>query len=433
MSFKISELNAFSNAKLGTSDDAIANISGNGGKIVQKNEYYGGIGKIFRLPRAKAANNAVRTELLRALGKAFGIDGVGNNSAGKTTFSQKFMDRLSELLGDDFKRDDFGIARDGTVKSGKPLTQRRIKAILKRATLVGQSDHRDYSCEATKAKYDYVSAKIESFPKNSCVHSHFALVKKIMGFIETELPNLITDNYMFDRSKPVSMQNKAGDIHVTDNKGQVSLRPLLKVDDVRAYLEERLGVQVHINDNIIQGKRNVLIDALENPWRQILDYVNKVLKTFVLESLDMFIEAESKGVEGNFADAIGGVCLEARTNFLMNFKATYLLDSGPATLHDATMSLEKCMGQEIKLLIEHEPDDSKKTWNNVAARVKEKLVGEVRPICTAEVTKEKNGEISSVKYKPVLDIDGKPVVREITEEDIDEIGEAVMATIIDGV
>ena len=95
----------------------------------------------------------------------------------------------------------------------------RIKAILKRATLVGHSDHQDYSCEATKAKYDYVSAKIESFPKNSCVHSHFALVKKIMGFIEAELPSLITDNYMFNRSKPVSMQNKAGDIHVTDNKG----------------------------------------------------------------------------------------------------------------------------------------------------------------------------------------------------------------------
>ena len=432
MSFKITALSAFSNANLGTSDNAIANVSDNGGKIVRKNTYYGPIGKIFRLSGAKAANNAVRTELLRALGNAFGIEGVGNNSAGKTTFSQKFMDKLSELLGDAFNRDDFGIARDGTVKSGKPLTQRRIKAILERATLVGQSDHQDYSCKVIKAKYDYVSAKIKSFPENSCVHSHFALVKKIMGFIETELPNLITDNYMFDRSKPVSMQNKAGDIHVTDNKGQVSLRPLLKVDDVRDYLEKRLGVQVHINDNIIQGKRNVLIDALENPWRQILDYVNKVLKTFVSQSLDLFIEAERKGVEDNFADAIGGVCLEARTNFLMGFKANYLLDSGPATLHDSTMSLEKCMGLEIKLMIEHEPDDDKKTWDNVAARVKEKLVGEVRPICTAEVTRDGEGDIVSVKYKPVLDINNQPVVREITAEDIDEIGEAVMATIIDG-
>ena len=93
MSFKITALSAFSNANLGTSDNAIANVSDNGGKIVRKNTYYGPIGKIFRLSGAKAANNAIRTELLRALGNAFGIEGVGNNSAGKTTFSQKFMDK----------------------------------------------------------------------------------------------------------------------------------------------------------------------------------------------------------------------------------------------------------------------------------------------------------------------------------------------------
>ena len=46
---------------------------------------------------AKKANNAVRTELLRALGKAFDLEGVGNNNYGKLTFSQKFMDKLSEL------------------------------------------------------------------------------------------------------------------------------------------------------------------------------------------------------------------------------------------------------------------------------------------------------------------------------------------------
>ena len=59
---------------------------------------------------AKKANNAVRTELLRALGKAFDLEGVGNNNYGKQTlsqipflsqplqtFSQKFMDKLSEL------------------------------------------------------------------------------------------------------------------------------------------------------------------------------------------------------------------------------------------------------------------------------------------------------------------------------------------------
>ena len=431
MSFKISELNAFSDARLGTSNRAIANV-GSGGKIVRNNTYYGFIGKAFRLSGAKAANNAVRTELLRALGKAFDLDGIGNNIEGKTTFSQKFMDKLSELLGPAFKRDDFGVGADGTVRSGKPLTQRRIKAILDRATLVGKSTHLDYSCEATKAKYDYVDKKIKLWPKNSSIHSHFAMVKKIMDFIEAELPTLLTDNYTFDRSKPVSELNPAGKIHIVDDDGEISLRPLLKIDDVRAYLEKRLGVHVHINDNIITGKMNVLIDALEDPWRQILDYVGKVLKTFVSESLDLYIEAEAKGIEKKFGNAIGGVCLEAKTNYLMSFKSNYLLESGPTAVHDKTMSLEKCMGKEITLLIEDEEDDNKKTWKNVAARVKEKLVGEVRPICTAEVSLDDDGEISNVKYKPVLDINNQPVVREITEEDLDEIGEAVMATIVLG-
>ena len=104
MSFKISELNAFSKATLGPSDNAIAIVTG-GGRIVQKNTYWTWVGKIFRMSGAKNANNAVRTELMSALGRAFDLDGIGNNSEGKTTFSQKFMDRLSELLGDDFKRE----------------------------------------------------------------------------------------------------------------------------------------------------------------------------------------------------------------------------------------------------------------------------------------------------------------------------------------
>ena len=431
MSFKISELSAFSNAKLGTSDNAIANVNGSG-KIARKNTYYTWVGKIFRMSDAKKANNAVRSELLRALGRAFDLEGVGNNGEGKATFSQKFMDRLSELLGPDFKRGDFGIAPDGTVKSGRPLTQRRIKAILERAKLVGKSDCKDYDCDAMQFKYDYVDKKTQSLPEDGRVRTRLALVGKVMGFIKTELPRLITDNYMFDRNQKVSELNPAGYVHKFDKNGEEYLVPLLKIDDVSNYLLDRLGISLHINDNIINGKRNVSIDGLEDPWRQILDYVGKVLKTFVSESLDLYIEAEAKGMEEKYPNAIGGACMEAKIENLMNFKCTYFLESGPAALHDTTMSFETCMGKEIQLLIEDEEDDSKKTWENVADRVKAKLVGEVRPICTAEDTRDKDGDITNVKYKPVLDLNGQPVVREIREEDLDEIGEAVMATIILG-
>ncbi len=55
----------------------------------------------------RAANNAARTEFLRSLGNAFGLEGIGRNDKGVTTFSKDFMDKLEKLLGPDFKRDAF--------------------------------------------------------------------------------------------------------------------------------------------------------------------------------------------------------------------------------------------------------------------------------------------------------------------------------------
>ena len=432
MNFKISELSAFSSAKLGTSDNAIANVSDNGDRIVQKNTYYGKVGWIFRRSGAKAANNAVRTELLCALGRAFDLEGVGNNSAGKTTFSRKFMDRLSELLGPEFKRDDFGIGDDGIVDSGRPLTQRRIKAILNRATLVGRAKNEDFDIKAAQVKYDYVSSKIKSLPEDSRIREHFDSVKKLMDFVQNELPTLLTGNYMFDRNKPVDELNPAGYLQKIDEDGNPSISPLLKIDNVRAYLVDRLGEHFHIPENIVPGK-HTLIDDLDDPVGQITTYVGNVCKSFITASLDLYIDAEAKGKLDKFSNALYGVCLEAKTENLMSFKFTHLPDEGEAVaLHDKTMSLEKCMGREIELLIADEEDDDKKTWANVAARVKEKLVGVVRPICTAEVERDDEGDITKVTYRPVLDINDHPVVREITEQDLDEIGEAVMATIIEG-
>ena len=43
------------------------------------------------------------------------------------------MNRLEECLGAAFKREDFGIDANGVVKSGKPLTQRRIRAVCNAA------------------------------------------------------------------------------------------------------------------------------------------------------------------------------------------------------------------------------------------------------------------------------------------------------------
>ena len=137
MSFNISALNTFRNVNLG-GDNAIANLNGEGG--IKKNKELGNfIGRMFRLPTTKANNNAVRAELLRSLGQAFGLGGVSERD-GKLHFSADFMARLESILGRDvLKTGDFEIGADGSVTSGKPLTQRRITAIVNKAVQEGKS------------------------------------------------------------------------------------------------------------------------------------------------------------------------------------------------------------------------------------------------------------------------------------------------------
>ena len=68
-----------------------------------------------------------------------------------------------------------------------------------------------------------MSKKIEQLPEDGEVRKRFDLVKKIMDFNKKELPRLITDNYMFDRSKEVSELNPA-DI---DNIGEAVMATIV--------------------------------------------------------------------------------------------------------------------------------------------------------------------------------------------------------------
>ena len=126
MAIDINALGAFRSAA-NWNREAVANLDGDG--IASHGLYEGKLKAAFstRAQDVKDANNAVRTALLKALGNACGLDhGEGDR------FSDDFMDRLQQLIGKDFKRDDFGIDSNGQVKSGRPLTARRINAILAR-------------------------------------------------------------------------------------------------------------------------------------------------------------------------------------------------------------------------------------------------------------------------------------------------------------
>ena len=146
------------------------------------------------------------------------------------------------------------------------------------------------------------------------------------------------------------------------------------------------------------------------------------------------------------------VCLEARTNAIATYRLNKLPleDAGPAAApgnapvaapvavpvatHDKTQVLNQCMGREITALMTADP--SIERWDQVADRVKANLVGSIRPIDvpvkTGEIEDEFGEKVTTYKFEPLLDNEGKPVVREITAEDVDRLGEAVMSTILNG-
>ena len=124
--FDASKVAMFRNVPL-ADDDSMANLGGKQG-LKSAGLYTGIWSSRSRTAAQKAANNAVRTELLKSLGQAFRLSGM-KEDGGKVRFSKDFMDKLESYLGAAFKREDFGIGADGTVSSGKPLTQRRILAV----------------------------------------------------------------------------------------------------------------------------------------------------------------------------------------------------------------------------------------------------------------------------------------------------------------
>lgn len=184
--FNPNALSMFSGVNFGN-DNAIANLGGDD-KLVQKDKLGLFLWKPFRSDDTENRNNAVRTELLKALAQAFGLEGVTEHD-GKTMFSDEFMNRLSDLLGPAFKRGDFGI-KDGIVASGKPLTQRRITAIFKAAATVKAET--PYDAKTYLAKVDSLEDVLKTKDSNAQTTitglDYAQSFKLTIAFIENDLP-----------------------------------------------------------------------------------------------------------------------------------------------------------------------------------------------------------------------------------------------------
>ena len=431
-------LGAFRNVNFGNAD-AIANLK-QGGGVEQNGKLGSFLGKMFRSSATKANNNAVRTELLKSLGQAFGLSGM-SEAGGKTTFSAEFMAKLEGILGRDvFKAADFKIGRDGTVSSGKPLTQRRIQAIVNKAVVASRGQ---YDAGVYRTKLDSINAKIATMPEGPgtkvAMQDHFAAVGKLIDFMDKELDGLFDENFTYNPQKDQEGDNVPY-VMVSKLGGKYEQKPLKSIGMVTQYVKDFTGKLFHIQENILAGVKNIAqLSDLDDPPEQITAYLKRAMTEFVMASIDTYLDADKAGKLDGYQSVITHAwpCIEGKTSGITEFRLANLpledahpaagpaeVNVGAVATHDKNQPLNQCIGREISAL------DAKgvkfESWKDVAAAVKQNLIGTIRPIDVPV----KDGD--GWKFELLRDEKGQPVVREITEEDIDRLGEACMEAILLG-
>ena len=276
--FNPQALNAFAKFNVGN-NNAIANL-GEDGNLVQKDA----LGFMrFRLPSTKERNNAVRTELLKALGNAFSIDGVTERD-GKTRFSAQFMNRLEEILGPEvFKREDFGL-EGGEVASGKPLTQRRITAIVKAACAKSELG---YDATAYSAKVDAIADALNNkdpnAPSTIAGRRYVNSMRRTIAFLENDLEG-------FDAACPdIDDLDKIKSFIVTKTK--LFIYP----EEITSFLE-RANALAKPGEDPVEGKRE--------RRAQIKTFLIDMLQTTVKTAVDIFLKAIEAGKFDDCMDVV---------------------------------------------------------------------------------------------------------------------------------
>ena len=445
-----SALNIYRNAAF-ADVKTIINNDGNG--IKANGVYSGALSALSRSTEEKAANNAARSEFLKALGRAFNVAGM-TEADGKVTFSKDFMTRLEKILGAEFKRSDFGINANGEVTSGKPLTMRRVQAIVKKADLVGAGT---FSVDVYRRKFDVMLKEMgatkmtpEEMKKQGGEFITLHNIAKILTFLEKEADKSIRVNPAYEYAREVhDFENDEGEPFDeasfkgprfeyldTTNSEEGEYVPLRNLDYWVLHINVRIGVVFHPERCRTYSRENYASIT------ELNKYLSDNLKLYVKKAIDNYFAAQNAGKMTEYKTLMGpsaGVCLEEKCMRLMEFEATHLVEKDAIDVAEAEAirriaeaapvngelpSVEKLVYDEIDAIGRMgEQYANSDDWNDFAALVKERLVGTTAIVMQAVL------EGDEYKFEPVK-VDGKPVVRPLTAEDIDAIGPACMAKIM---
>ncbi len=427
-------------------DNTIVNVNADGGLVANRKTFSSA--NIFRWMRSsatKAANNEVRTAFLRSLGEAFGIEGATVGEDGKTRFSQGFMDQLEKLLGRDFKRADFGVGADGVVSSGKPLTERRVSAIVTRALAVGKGP---FDAAAYRAKVDQMlkMAAATKVPEDlmDVLKERVAALGHILDFFDDGgIDGLIEENDAYEEGYDPDAdpnydprRDASRTCPYLLHKGH-DLVPLKLKDELREYLfskysDEKVG-GIYLHFEFVEA--TAMNRHPKDPSRYVnfhdtvKTYVHSALETYVKLSVDMFYDTLGTKLNRRLIKEAfdTSACIEGQTTELINFQgdndladrtnaegATGAAETTPVKLavadHTAETDLLECLAREVQTLERANHDKSKDLgWDDYRPVFVKNVVGLVRPVQI-----EENGPVE---------------VREVTETDVDALRDRLNAII----
>ena len=476
--FDISKVAMFRDAQLANAD-TMTRLDGNG-RVIANGQYQGFKSWRSRTADDRTVNNEVRTALLKALGQAFNIKDGMREEGGKVKFTQAFMERLEGILGRKvLKTYDFDVGEDGVVKSGKPLTKRRITAILDKAIM---SYRTNFDVDIYMAKLETIQNELGlgPIPPKKDGEDHFAKTGKNLFWVVERGLNLLKNDIFL--AKTVIDKETGRPKSVFGPKGEPKDRSFMRVHPgwvdaieskmnpesfgytryelrgpngayipfdktVRDKMLKELTAHevIHIENAPVDDKD---LDSMERQKK----YIANVIQQFTQKMVDTYFEAKVAGKLNAFLDHLTsrpGGCMEEKCKRLEEFRDANLNeDVAPGEkpskeeVAEFKRIAEENIGKNASVYEAHNlvygvinalysTDNayaSKSDWKDFATHAKEKLLGKSAQIVRPELDEERN----EYRFVPVKDVDDKPVVRPLTAEDIDEIGRACLYNTLGG-
>lgn len=429
-------LNIYRNASFA---DGKTILNNDGDEIKANGVYSGALSALTRSSEEKAANNVARTELLKALGRAFNVKGMTEED-GKVTFSKDFMARLEKILGADFKRGDFGINANGEVTSGKPLTMRRVQAIVKKADLVGNGSFSlpvyEQKMDVIKAALGYGKLSADEFnevAKQNPLARAFLIASNILEFLKHEAEQTLGLNPEYEFALECEEEFNGPKLQYFDRTTGEN-KPFSDLNDYDSYLQSRIGVVMHFENAGFDRTRPETIGKLKT-------YIAGIAQLYLKRVVDNYFDAKAEGKLPEYLNHIeknAGVCLEDRCGRLDEFVQKHLvqkdemdiaaaaeakrvadtaLNGGkPADAERLVYDVIEELGQTDEALAESD------NWADFAEKAKARLVGKTATVTAPELQDD------TYVFVPVME-DGKAAVRPLTAEDIDRLGPACLANI----